>query len=566
MILTSICRLKLWMINDEPMLPLVEYGSWSSRLAPPVPRTPRRHVMEAHRGPRASRSKKNLPAAFQGPKGPRHGSDRSHSHTSHTSHTHGVSVPPVQSPRVPEHRPSDGEVEVKEVDATIRLNSLVFLSSCPQRHGHFAIKKMLHPSTLELFCLMEIPGSDHQRAHLKSWLHAWLTRWSRLQAQHPGLLVALREAFWDAPQGYPMAILCEYMPLGSLHDLIQACGGLPEEATREIAISVLQALDVLHSAEPPVVHGCVKPSQVLFSTSGRPRLTFGLEQRIKTCQTSAASDEFPGEQTEQTVVDIFDLGLLLLVSALGGMEVLLDAIPYARSCSQVDQMVSPRGDTRELLLHELRGATPEAPGEIGYLPAASDLLFNRRYSGPFLAFVSTCLEAHSQNPPVRAGDLLCHEFLQTHAESEGPLITLREMQSLARILNEAPEDPSRLVSSTRRAGPSSSLGPGGVAPSVAQSAQLYLMNIAQSIAPHWKSYTSQTPRRTLDTRGKEWETLLTDTARTLGLSRQVVHAALEAQVERILTARWCHDSGRFEDGNSSPCIVDHKLKFVECLV
>lgn len=484
--------------------------------------------MEAHRGPRASRSKKNLPAAF----GPVKANQRHERHASPAESFAAGAVTSVtaHSPRVPETRLGDGE----SPDATIRLNSLVFLSSCPQRHGHFAIKKMLHPSTLELFCLMEIPGSEHQRAHLRSWLHAWLSRWSRLQSQHPGLLVALREAFWDAPQGYPMAILCEYMPLGSLHDLIQACGGLPEEAMREIALSVLQALDVLHSAEPPVVHGCVKPSQVLFSTSGRPRLTFGLEQRIKTCQV-AASHEFPPEGVEQTVVDIFDLGLLLLVSALGGMEVLLDAIPYARSYGSqaMENLVSPRGDTRELLLHELRGATPEAPAEIGYLPAASDLLFNRRYSGPFLAFVSTCLEAHSQNPPVRAADLLCHEFLQTPAESEGPLVTLREMQSLARILNEAPEDPSRFVSSKR-----SGMGP-NVAPSVAQSAQLYLMNIAQSITAYCNFVNPATPRgrRTLDTRGKEWETLLTDTARTLGLSRAVVHAALEAQVERILTGR-----------------------------
>eukprot|EP00435_Cladocopium_sp_Y103_P054454 s1854_g17.t1 len=503
--------------------------------------------MEAHRGPRASRSKKNLPAAFQGPV---KANQRHERHASPAeSFAAGAVTYGAHSPRVPyETRLGDGESpdareqrEQREhhdaAIATIRLNSLVFLSSCPQRHGHFAIKKMLHPSTLELFCLMEIPGSEHQRAHLRSWLHAWLSRWSRLQSQHPGLLVALREAFWDAPQGYPMAILCEYMPLGSLHDLIQACGGLPEEAMREIALSVLQALDVLHSAEPPVVHGCVKPSQVLFSTSGRPRLTFGLEQRIKTCQV-AASHEFPPEGVEQTVVDIFDLGLLLLVSALGGMEVLLDAIPYARSYGSqaMENLVSPRGDTRELLLHELRGATPEAPAEIGYLPPASDLLFNRRYSGPFLAFVSTCLEAHSQNPPVRAADLLCHEFLQSPAESEGPLVTLREMQSLARILNEAPEDPSR--SSKRSGCHGMGMGP-NVAPSVAQSAQLYLMNIAQSIAAYCNFVSPATPRgrRTLDTRGKEWETLLTDTARTLGLSRAVVHAALEAQVERILTGR-----------------------------
>ena len=420
--------------------------------------------MEGIRGPRASRSKKNLPAAFCVAK---------------ARASHGAHSPRAERPSVDEEKTLE-KSENSQKSLEIRLNSLVFLSSCPQRHGHFAIKKMLHPSTLELFCLMEIPGSEHQRAHLRHGLHAWLSRWSKLQ--NSGLLVAVREAFWDAPQGYPMAILCEYMPLGSLHDLIQACGGLPEEAMREIAQSVLQALDLLHSAEPPMVHGCVKPSQVLFSTTGRPRLTFGLEQRIKTCQVES---ELP--TVEQTVVDIFDLGLLLLVSALGGMEVLLDAIPYARSLQQMENLVSPRGDTRELLLHELRGTTPETPSPcIGYLPPASDLLFNRRYSGPFLAFVSTCLEAHSQSPPVRAADLLRHEFLQTQAESETPLITLREMQSLARILNEAPEDPTVSSRFPTKRGLLT-----GVAPSVAQSAQLYLMNIAQSIAP----FCNSTPRR-----------------------------------------------------------------------
>ena len=32
---------------------------------------------------------------------------------------------------------------------------------------------------------------------------------------------------------------------------------------------------------------------------------------------------------------------------------------------------------------------------------------------------------------------------------------------------------------------------------------------------------------------REWETLLCDTARTLGLARALVHAALEAQVELL---------------------------------
>merc|ERR1719188_2454424 len=60
---------------------------------------------------------------------------------------------------------------------------------------------------------------------------------------------------------------------------------------REIAQSVLESLDVLHSSLPPVVHGCLKPSQVLFSADGRPKVAFGLEQRLRVnlrgCQARA---------------------------------------------------------------------------------------------------------------------------------------------------------------------------------------------------------------------------------------------------------------------------------------
>lgn len=470
----------------------------------------------------------------------------------------------------------------------IRPDSLVFLSSCPQRHGHAVLKKMLHPPTLGLFCLVELPGADHQRAPLRASLQDWLRRWCTLQVERPDLLVAVCETFWDAPQGYPMGILCEYMPLGSLDELLQACGGLPEEAMREIAQAVLEALHALHSVQPPVVHGCLKPSQVLFSADGRPRLAFGLEQRLKgsqarslqTARGSVAEDvgrdagggvaaqEAEGlgaavaapagapsacAEQQSTAVDIFDLGLLLLVSALGGMDVLLEAIPYAREFGSR----SGRGhsaplsavfhDTCALLQQELRAPAAAAGAEqgggtsdMGYLPPASDLLFNRQYSESFLAFVSTCLEAHTREAPVSARDLLRHEFLQLTSPLGGPLVSLREMQELARLVNEAQEhDPSRF-------GPGKVLKSNvpGVAPSVAHSAQIYLANIAQSVAPYFGPRVggavapghgaavaaSGPPRR----RQAEWETLLVDSARTYGLPKAVVQAALEAQLDALL--------------------------------
>lgn len=543
---------------------------------------------DRQKAPRANSSKKTLPAAFREVRvrspllG---GADGS---TTSVGATAAPSAPVAEAPPRPSRRsllrarsPSCELAERGERRERIRLDALVFLSSCPHKHGHLAMKKMLHPPTLELFCLLEIPGADHQRAPVRASLQDWLRRWCALQAKHPDLLVAVCEAFWDAPQGYPMGILCEYMPLGSLDELIQACGGLPEEAMRDLALVLLQALDALHSARPPVVHGCVKPSQVLFTAGGRPRLTLGLAQRLKLSQVyalpqaqgggSAAASSYGGWDGEAAgngpaspgaapypeqspAVDIFDLGLLLLVSALGGQDVLLDAIPFAREFGGSRSARGPSAplsavfpDTCALLQHELRGAGPGmgedgGGGDMGYLPPASDLLFNRQYSGPFLAFVSTCLEAHTRCTPVSANDLLQHEFLRTQAPA-GPLVSLREMHGLACMLNEAPgHDPAHFgpLKSARSPVP-------GVAPSVAQSAQLYLVTIAQSIAPHcggggpWRSgagrarslsdgeVLSAAPRW----RDEAWETLLVDTARTLGLPQSVVRGALEAQLERL---------------------------------
>lgn len=523
--------------------------------------------MERHnstKAPRANHSK-NLPAAFQ-----TRGGGRLHSPTplggvaadgnaggygpSATSAGLGgeAAAATAADPSQPSWAGSRDPARREEVN----LESLVFLSFCPQRLGHVAIKKMLHPVTLELYCLVELPGAERQRAALRASLQGWLQRWCDIQARSPDLLVAVWQAFWDASPGYSMGILCEYMPLGSLDELIRACGGLPEEAIREVAHAVLQALHALHSASPPVVHGCLKPSQVLFHASGRPRLNFGLEQRLRSCQVFALPHELghldaeaggagqvqpPMPNEQSPAVDIFDLGLLILVTALGSEDVLRDAIPCARELGGGGQRsagVAPPGlvspDTCSLLRGELRGElggeaqspTAVAQGaygapadDMGFLPPASDLLFNRQYSRPFLAFVSTCLEAHTHSVPVTAGDLLQHEFLVAPGAA-GPQVYLHEMQRLATLLNEAPEsDPSRFGPAKTRSLMA------GVAPSVTRSAQLYLMNIAQSIAPHGGAASSR--------RGPLWDILLTDSARALGLSRHVVQSALEAQLDAI---------------------------------
>merc|ERR1712008_574082 len=115
----------------------------------------------------------------------------------------------------------------------------------------------------------------------------------------------------------------------------------------------------------------------------------------------------------------------------------------------------------------------------------------------------------------------------------------KEMLGLARLLNEAPEhDPNRF-------GPAKSFqfGMPGVAPGVAQGAQLYLMNIAHSIASQCRatntglrSVMPQARSRSKSVsdvasmaahpswRQQEWEILLADTAKTLGLQQKLVQS------------------------------------------
>mmetsp|Transcript_21590 Transcript_21590/g.50376 ORF Transcript_21590/g.50376 Transcript_21590/m.50376 type:complete len:542 (-) Transcript_21590:8-1633(-) len=536
-------------------------------------------ALERLKGLRSNRSKKQLPAAFSTRTGRQR--DASAGKRDGGNRADAQQISRVQPPL---------PLQLSADEPAIRLDALVFLCSCPQRHSHAAMKKMLYPATLELFCLMEIPGAEPQRQALRSHLEAWLRSWCALQEGHPNHLVAVCETYWNVPQGYPVGILCEYMPLGSLDDLIQACGGLPEEAMREIAQAVLEALAALHTASPPMVHGCVKPSQVLFTADGRTKLTFGLEQRLKACQPGihhpggaapAVADPLSARRadveeecaeggvssargadrhvhdaaaTEQSVaVDIFDLGLLLLVSALGGFDVLLDAIPYARefgSKNHAQANLAPLNaqDTCSLLRRELNSDPEGLFGQsaafgqgssIGYLPAASDLLFNRRYSEAFLAFVSTCLEAHQQSAPVTASELLGHEFLRTQFPA-GPVVSLREMQDLSRQLNEAPTEERE----QGRRGParSRSLVP-GVAPSVTQSAKLYIANIVDAISPRVRQGAAvrDGPRDSSRSQSQdgewgqcEWETLVIDTAHTLGLPYGAVQSALESQL-RLLT-------------------------------
>ncbi|CAK0873056.1 unnamed protein product, partial [Prorocentrum cordatum] len=138
--------------------------------------------MERHsstKAPRANHSK-NLPAAFQ-----TRGGGRLHSPSPHggggaaDGHAGGYGPSGPGGEAVAATAPDQAQPGwAGSRDAArreeVNLESLVFLSLCPQRLGHVAIKKMLHPVTLELYCLVELPGAERQRAALRASLQDWL--------------------------------------------------------------------------------------------------------------------------------------------------------------------------------------------------------------------------------------------------------------------------------------------------------------------------------------------------------------------------------------------------------
>eukprot|EP00811_Abedinium_folium_P028776 NODE_4482_length_1886_cov_6.006254.p1 GENE.NODE_4482_length_1886_cov_6.006254~~NODE_4482_length_1886_cov_6.006254.p1 ORF type:complete len:452 (-),score=25.29 NODE_4482_length_1886_cov_6.006254:381-1736(-) len=424
------------------------------------------------------------------------------------------------------------------------VDMFVVLDSCPPGNGHVGVQKVVYRPSLEVFHFLEVPIADYGDM---------VSQWCDLQAARPELLVAICDKYWK-PSSRTVCILREHMPLGSLDELLQACGGLPEDALRDIALAVLEALNTIHSAEPPMVHGDLTPSQVLFTANGRPKISFGLQEWLRSCQVSATAtnvNDVPAFEDssraassdhstfvrpasgKSTAADIADVGYLMLASALGGVDVLLEAMPHARKMDTLAIRASPDRplyDTCDLLQQELSHTVADTARceKSSGLPITAHLLFNRRYSRAFHTFVTACLEAGGCTTHVSAKSLLDHEFLRPSCPRMAPFVSLHEMHECARLLTEIPEQAGSTMSQQYT-----------VFTSVRHRAAVYLGRVAEAVAAHYSwpgtdaaacdSHTTVQIHASV-CQGA-CEELLLDTARTLGLSRSEVQRQLEAHLE-----------------------------------
>jgi serine/threonine protein kinase len=93
------------------------------------------------------------------------------------------------------------------------------------------------------------------------------------QLRHPNIVQFLGVGVtnYDSTRD-PHVLVMEYMPGGSLSDLLSCNSSLPLQRQLAILIDVCSGLVYLHSRQPVILHFDIKPDNILFDGAGRAKL------------------------------------------------------------------------------------------------------------------------------------------------------------------------------------------------------------------------------------------------------------------------------------------------------
>ena len=176
------------------------------------------------------------------------------------SHSNGFST--LESFYIP---PSNEFLIQAVPEGNLKLDEMITLGLLKRSSLTGPIKKMLHAPTQKLFAVKEVPLSSREVRHL---LKQWLNRWEGLSKHEH--FVEIFDTKWLTPEGC-VSIICEFMNAGSLQDLLDTVGAVPENCLKEIAHQVLRGLDYLG-----VPHNCVSSTQILFNKEARVKISLGI--------------------------------------------------------------------------------------------------------------------------------------------------------------------------------------------------------------------------------------------------------------------------------------------------
>jgi len=197
-------------------------------------------------------------------------------------------------------------------------------------------------------------------------------------------LMGLNGLFVDG-RSNKVALVLDYMNLGSLHDHFTSCSNpCNEKQMKYIARETLLGLRTLHSFNTPVVHCDIKPNNILVSSGGQIRIgDYGLLQRLKSPNAKSESGSgtmkyFSPERHEGSFAmpaDIWALGVTLVECLRGSLieprrltnyqiasgksplyfldhdEVSENVVDFLRHC--LEPKPEKRWDVERLLLHPL---------------------------------------------------------------------------------------------------------------------------------------------------------------------------------------------------------------------
>ncbi|XP_043101806.1 receptor-interacting serine/threonine-protein kinase 3 isoform X2 [Puntigrus tetrazona] len=166
-------------------------------------------------------------------------------------------------------------------------------------------------------------------------------------------------------EGGRRGLVMEFMPMGSVADLLQTLAGPPPwPLTFRVAHEISLGMNFLHHLSPPLLHLDLKPSNVLLDDSLRAKLTdFGLSRvarSVSRCSRDSDEDDggtlsyMPPEALKSVnykaskASDVYSFGVLLW-SLVTGKE------PYEGALSSLVRFRIPLGDRPDLSSVELGG-------------------------------------------------------------------------------------------------------------------------------------------------------------------------------------------------------------------
>jgi len=180
------------------------------------------------------------------------------------------------------------------------------------------VTAVFHIPTCNIFALKETSQDDE--------INTFMILREALGDIHTPQLMSLYGLFEDVNSN-KLALVLEYMDLGSLHDHFISKGKCcTEKQVRHIARETLLGLQQLHNFEIPIIHRDIKPQNILVDSRGSVRvadygLLFCLINKNQKCTDAAGTSKYFSPERHNgefsTPSDIWALGVTLLECYMG---------------------------------------------------------------------------------------------------------------------------------------------------------------------------------------------------------------------------------------------------------